>query len=81
MAFGQKDGWEWARREDAPLPEVDGRTALIGAYSALGMCLLLLMSLGWWYVGWIPVASAYSALFYFSVRAYDNEHDGDSSTH
>jgi hypothetical protein len=80
MAFGHKDGWEWARDEHTP-PEVDGRTALIGAYSAMGMCLLLLASLGGWYVGWLPVASAYSALFYFSVRAYDNEHDGDSPAH
>lgn len=80
MAFGREDGWEWARPERS-LPETDGRTALIGAYSAIGMGLLLLMSLGGWYLGWLPVACVYSALFYFSVRAYDNEHGDDSSTH
>jgi len=80
MAFGQEDGWERAIPERS-LPEVDGRTVVVRAYTAIGMGLLGLASIGGWYVGWLPVACVYSALFYFSLRTYDNEHDSDSPTH
>ncbi len=74
MAFGRNDGWEYARPQRR-VPEMDMRTAVMRAYTALGMGLVLLMSLGGWYIGWIPVASAYSALFYFSLRACDRDID------
>lgn len=75
MAFGQDDGWEWETPRRT-LPEMDRRTTVIRAYTAIGMGLLALASLGGWYLGWLPVACAYSAVFYFSVRACDDDtHD------
>lgn len=75
MAFGIEDGWEWETPQRTQ-PEVDCRTAIIRSFTALGMGLIALASLGGWYVGWLPVASGYCALFAFCLRACgDDTHD------